>query len=109
MLRHPPLSSGWRQKDLDNLSIHLSATLFADDADKSNAFYAAMRKLWTSMEVVACRTQANRFYFVRCQRCHEYVYGEFGSWSEEHTWMIQQPLLDFVGATVPARVGAPSV
>jgi len=109
VLQHPPLGSGWRQKGLDNLSIHLSATLFAEDADKGNAFYAAMRKLWTSMEVTACRTQANRFYFVQCQHCDEYVYGEFGSYSEEHPWMIQQPLLDFVGATVPAPVGVQSV
>ena len=109
MLQHPPLSSGWRQTDLDNWSIHLSATLFADDADKGNAFYAAMRKLWTSMEVTACRTQANRFYFVQCQHCGEYAYGDFGVYIEEHPSMIQQPLLDFVGATVPARVGAPSV
>ena len=109
VLQHPLLSSGSHETNLEDWTNHLPATLFADDADKGNAFYAAMRKLWTSMEVMACRTQANRFYFVRCQRCHEYVYGEFGSWSEEHTWMIQQPLLDFVGATVPARVGAPSV
>ena len=109
VLQHPPLSTGWRQKDLDNWYNHLSATLFVDDGDKGNAFYAAMCKLWTSMEVTACRTQANRFYFVQCQHCGEYVFGEFGAYSQEHLSVIQQPLLDFVGATVPARVGAPSV
>ena len=36
---------------------------------------------WDELEVTASKTQANRFFHVRCKRCQQYSYGEWGTWA----------------------------
>jgi len=98
VLSMPLTQMGTRENDLESWTSHLDSTLFSGCAQKSNAFFFAMRNCWSSMEATACRTKANRFYYVRCKHCEEYVHGEYGHTAGEHKNDAQNKLLQFVGA-----------
>ena len=66
--------SGTVEEDcVENWCTHLETTLFDHHSQKSDAFYDAMVGCWDTMVVTSCRTQAHRFYYVRCKNCNQYV------------------------------------
>ena len=70
--------SGTVEEDcVENWCTHLETTLFDHHSQKSDAFYDAMVVCWKTMEVMSSRTPANRFYYVRCKNCNQYVYDKY--------------------------------
>ena len=75
--------SGIQETNLDSWLAHLRNTLYSEDSRPLDAFEGKIRANWQRIEVTACRTKANRFFFVRCKLCDQYSYGEFGAWAEQ--------------------------
>ena len=70
--------AGVEEKDVDNWLTHLSATLFVRHGKLWSAIGSNIRPVWNKCTVTACRTQANRFFHVQCNKCRQSVYGEYG-------------------------------
>ena len=69
--------SGTVEDCVEKWCTHLETTLFDHHSQKSDAFYDAMVGCWDTMVVTSCRTQAHRFYYVRCLNCNQYVYDNY--------------------------------
>ena len=54
---------------------HLSAPLFATNTNTVYRIGARLRPVWGQCRVTACRTQANRFFHVKCLKCGQSVFG----------------------------------
>ena len=54
---------------------HLSAPPFATNTNTVHRIGARLRPVWGQCRVTACRTQANRFFHVKCLKCGQSVFG----------------------------------
>ena len=72
---------GHQEEDSDKWLAHLRATLYSSNQHPLDMLDGRIRARWGRIEVTACRTQANRFFHVRCKDCKQYSYGEFGTWA----------------------------
>ena len=71
---------GTQERDVQSWLDHLRGTLYVKDTGRFDAFEHLIRNYWERMEVTACRTQANRSFHVRCKKCNEYSFGQYGEW-----------------------------
>ena len=109
-LTSPMLYEGKVETHFNNWSHHLGSTLFEHSDQKSWAFHKAMERCWSTMVVTACRTQANRFYYVRCRKCNQYVYGDYGGKvGVEDKIGAQNKLMQFVCTETNAQQELPKV
>ena len=78
----PVSVSGNQEKDVDAWLAHLRHTLYSGDSRPLDSLESKIKANWERIEVTTCRSKANRFFHVRCKRCDQCSYGEFGTWAE---------------------------
>ena len=61
--------SGIQETNLNSWLDQLRNTLYSEDSRPLDAFEGKIRAYWQCIEVTACRTKANRFFFLRCKQC----------------------------------------
>ena len=61
---------------------HLRNTLFVDDTRVLDQLEDKIKCFWPYMEVLACKTKANRFLYVSCIKCRQFSYGSYGNWAD---------------------------
>jgi len=61
---------------------HLRNTLFVDDTRVLDQLEEKIKCFWPYMEVLACKTKANRFLYVSCIKCRQFSYGSYGNWAD---------------------------
>ena len=61
--------------DVEEWVDHSSAPLFATNTNTVYRIGARLRPVWGQCRVTACRTQANRFFHVKCLKCGQSVFG----------------------------------
>ena len=63
------------ETNVDEWIDHLSAPPFATNTNTVYRIGARLRPVWGQCRVTACRTQANRFFHVKCLKCGQSVFG----------------------------------
>ena len=63
------------ETNVDEWIDHLSAPPFATNTNTVYRIGARLRPVSDQCRVTACRTQANRFYHVKCLKCGQSVFG----------------------------------
>ena len=63
------------ETNVDEWIDHLSAPPFATNTNTVHRIGARLRPVWGQCRVTACRTQANRFFHVKCLKCGQSVFG----------------------------------
>ena len=92
------IPQGAIESQLDPWSTHLAATLDQEDTRNSDAVWRTLRDSWDEFVITACRTQANRHYFIQCKRCSEFAWDEYGhGCSDEQKKKSMFTLLNFLG------------
>jgi hypothetical protein len=98
----PP--TGSIEDDFEAWWCHLNSTLFLHAQNKCIKLYEHMNHASQHFTIVACRTQANRFYYARCNRCNAGVCGDYGKYrNEQHVKDAGDTLLTFFKVTLPAE------
>jgi len=75
--------SGNQEREADEWLGHLRNTLFDKDSRVSDQLEDKIKHVWPHIEVTVCRTQANRFFCVRCKKCEQFSYGQYGRWATD--------------------------
>ena len=70
-----PEYEGSVETNVDEWIDHLSAPPFATNTNTVHRIGARLRPVWGQCRVTACRTQANRFFHVKCLKCGQSVFG----------------------------------
>ena len=60
---------------------HLRNTLFVDDTRILDKLEDRIKGSWPYIQVLACKTRANRFFYVCCIKCRQFSYGDYGTWA----------------------------
>ena len=61
----------------------MRATLFAKESrGPIDKLEKKMTGVWDRMEVVGCRSKANRCFCVRCTKCGQCSLGQYGMWTD---------------------------
>ena len=104
------LSNGYIEPNIDSWTSHLESTLYKTDTRKVTMLRDVLRSTWHLFEITACRSQANRFYLVRCKSCHGFAYGEYGKWnSDAEVHDAERNILQFWGLEHKFQTGKPVV
>ena len=80
-----PGVDGHQEEDSDVWLAHLRTTLYSSNQHPLDMLERWISDHWEQLEVTACRTKANRSFYVRCKQCNQYSYGHFGMWAVSNT------------------------
>ena len=92
---------GTIEPDVHHWMDHLHSALFHYD---SRYWYAINNNLiaqWDHLKVEACRTAANRYYYVECARCKCFIYGQYDKHHKGACSVAKNKLLQWLGTALP--------
>ena len=79
--KHVDASTGEPVGKADDWLHHLRNTLFVDDTRILDKLEDRIKGSWPYIQVLACKTRANRFFYVCCKKCRQFSYGDYGTWA----------------------------
>ena len=79
--KHVDASTGEPVGKADDWLHHLRNTLFVDDTRILDKLEDRIKGSWPYIQVLACKTRANRFFYVCCMKCRQFSYGDYGTWA----------------------------
>ena len=79
--KHVDASTGEPVGKADDWLHHLRNTLFVDDTRILDKLEDRIKGSWPYIHVLACKTRANRFFYVCCKKCRQFSYGDYGTWA----------------------------
>ena len=79
--KHVDASTGEPVGKADDWLHHLRNTLFVDDTRILDKLEDRIKGSWPYIQVLACKTRANRFLYVCCIKCRQFSYGDYGTWA----------------------------
>ena len=79
--KHVDASTGEPVGKADDWLHHLRNTLFVDDTRVLDKLEDRIKGSWPYIQVLACKTRANRFFYVCCMKCRQFSYGDYGTWA----------------------------
>ena len=79
--KHVDASTGEQVGKADDWLHHLRNTLFVDDTRILDKLEDRIKGSWPYIQVLACKTRANRFFYVCCMKCRQFSYGDYGTWA----------------------------
>ena len=72
--------AGVHEKDMEAWLAHLRSTLYRENSKPLDQLEVKIRPNWERLEVTGCRTQANRFFLVKCKFCDQCCHGQYGAY-----------------------------
>ena len=92
---------GTTEPDVHHWMDHLHSALFHYDSRYWNAIRDNLIAQWRHLKVEACRTSANRYYYVECTRCKCFIFGKYDKYHDGAGSVEKNKLLQLLGAEVP--------
>ena len=79
--KHVDASTGEPVGKADDWLHHLRNTPFVDETRILDKLEDRIKGSWPYIQVLACKTRANRFFYVCCMKCRQFSYGDYGTWA----------------------------